>query len=371
MKVGIVTFYRVANYGAMLQAYALWHYLESRGHEVVFVQCPRCAPTRRPFLWCFVARSVSSARAKLRAHIRFPVTEFARMFPQTLRCRSWEDFCSVGRVCDAFVVGSDQMWNPRWCSSYLPFVMLDFAAEGKLRVAYAVSISEREWRPDQKVEEAIPLMCKFAAISVREESGAEIVRSLTGRADVQCRIDPALLFDGDFYRKFVFDVGGGAYVFRYLLDEWSDSTAEAEAVSIVCEKLATRRVLDDRTTKLGWKMPICRALGIEGKVSVETWLSRIAHSRFVVTNSFHGTVFAILFHRPFVSLLLKGDKVANMNERAISLLGKLGLSERAVYADDKEGIRKALEVDIDWAVVDMRIEHERSLSAEFLRGVGL
>ena len=77
----------------------------------------------------------------------------------------------------------------------------------------------------------------------------------------------------------------------------------------------------------------------------------VAASDFVFTNSFHGTVFAILFHRPFVSILLRG-RMSGMNERALSLLKKLGLESRAVYADDTAAIQAALATPIDWERVD-------------------
>ena len=92
-------------------------------------------------------------------------------------------------------------------------------------------------------------------------------------------------------------------------------------------------------------------LAITAKVSVPEWLAKIAASDFVFTNSFHGTVFAILFHRPFVSILLRG-RMSGMNERALSLLKKLGLESRAVYADDTAAIEAALASPIDWEKVD-------------------
>lgn len=95
----------------------------------------------------------------------------------------------------------------------------------------------------------------------------------------------------------------------------------------------------------------------------------VAASDFVFTNSFHGTVFAILFHRPFVSILLRGP-MSGMNECAISLLKKLGLESRAVYADDNEAIEKELSTPIDWVCVDERRDSAVVESKQFL-SVGL
>ena len=91
----------------------------------------------------------------------------------------------------------------------------------------------------------------------------------------------------------------------------------------------------------------------------------VATSDFVFTNSFHGTVFAILFHKPFVSLLLRGP-MSGMNERALSLLKKLGLENRAVYADDQLAIKAAVESKIDWQLVDDALISQRVKAIDFI-----
>ena len=77
MKIGIVTFWRVANYGAMLQAYALWKYLEVRGHEIVFIAHPHLAPRRLPLWQCFISRRLEGVRIKLKGSVRHLMTAFA------------------------------------------------------------------------------------------------------------------------------------------------------------------------------------------------------------------------------------------------------------------------------------------------------
>ena len=91
----------------------------------------------------------------------------------------------------------------------------------------------------------------------------------------------------------------------------------------------------------------------------------VATSDFVFTNSFHGTVFAILFHKPFVSLLLRGP-MSGMNERAFSLLKKLGLENRAVFADDPLAIKAAVESKIDWRLVDDALISQRVKAIDFI-----
>lgn len=372
MKIGIVTFYRAPNYGAMLQANSLRRFLEAMGHDVVFVSYPRVAARRLPLWRVFASRHLQGIRTKLTNYVRYPVTVFAASFPQTKRCRTMDELRQATADCDAFIVGSDQMWNPMWCSgAELPFVMLDFADVGKARIAYAPSFSSTEWREDQNAKLAGELLRKFTRISVREESGVAIAAKLSGRSDVVQMIDPTLLHSADFYRKIIADADveipkhNCPTIFRYMLDEWDDASASQKAFECVKGKLNLKETDSDRIPVRGLLAPLCKHLGVTAKVSVPEWLAKIAASDFVFTNSFHGTVFAILFHKPFVSLLLRGS-MSGMNERALSLLKKLGLENRAVYADDQAAIKAAVESKIDWRLVEQVISQERVAAADFI-----
>lgn len=371
MKIGIVTFFRVANYGAMLQANSFRRFLESMGHEVVFVSHPRLVASRPGFWRIWVSRHLLGIRNKFKNYVRHSITDFAASYPQTKFCRTMDEVREATADCDAFIVGSDQMWNPLWCSGVsLPLVMLDFAAEGKPRIAYAASFGTTVWREDQNAKLAGELLRKFAAISVREESGISLAHSLSGRDDVVCLLDPTLLHSADFYRKIIADAGvkipqhDQPTVFRYMLDEWDDEESSQRAFEFVKNKLNLVETDSDRIPVRGLLAPLCKLLGVTSKVSVPEWLAKIAASDFVFTNSFHGTVFAILFHRPFVSILLRGP-MSGMNERALSLLKKLGLESRAVYADDKEAIESALVTPIDWERVDAARDSLASDSRRF------
>ena len=358
MKIGIVTFFRVANYGAMLQANALRRFLESMGHEVVFIAHPRAVVSPMPLWRVFASRSIKGIRIKLKNYVRHSITDFAAPFPQTKFCRTMDEVRQATADCDAFIVGSDQMWNPLWCSgTCLPLVMLDFAPVGKLRIAYAASFGTTVWREDQNAKLAGELLRKFTKISVREESGVKLANALSGRADVVHLLDPTLLHSADFYRQIITEAGMAIQkhdqptVFRYMLDEWDDASASQKAFEFVKIRLNLDRSDSDRMPVRGLLAPLCKFLGVTAKVQVPVWLAKIAMSDFVFTNSFHGTVFAILFHRPFVSILLRGP-MSGMNERALSLLKRLGLQSRAVYADDTAAIESVLATTIDWQKVD-------------------
>ncbi len=373
MKVGIVTFYRVANYGAMLQAYALWKYLEGLGFEVIFIRHKRLAPPRLPLLQCLISRSLEGIRKKLKSYVRFHVTKFAESFPQTDRCKRVADIKSATADCDAFIVGSDQMWNPIWCArEYLPLVMLDFASDSQLRIAYSVSFGTKEWKNDQNAGYAGRLLSKFKAISVREQSGVELVRSLSGRCDARCLLDPTLLHTSGFYRRMGIlpaknrEDCTAPYICRYILDEWDDGAHVSSVFRVLKQMLGIDDVKTDRCSAVGPLGLLCRCLHVDSRVSVSKWIARIAYSDFVVTNSFHGVVFAVLFHRPFLSLLLP-DKYKGMNERLLSLLSILDLEYRAIYPDEIFKIDNILNKAIDWDGIDSTIQRERHATLKFFR----
>lgn len=373
MKIGIITFFRVANYGAMLQANALRRFLESMGHEVVFVSHPSLVAKRPEFWRIWVSRHLLGIRNKFKGYVRHPITDFAASFPQTKLCRKMDEVRQATADCDAFIVGSDQMWNPLWCSGKcLPLVMLDFAPEGKPRIAYAASFGTTIWREDQNAKLAGELLRKFAKISVREESGIKLANELSRRTDVVQMLDPTLLYSADFYRKIIADAGveipkhNRPTVFRYILDEWDDAPTSQKAFEFVKGKLNLKETDSDRIPVRGLLAPLCKHLGVTAKVSVPEWLAKIAASDFVFTNSFHGTVFAILFHRPFVSILLRGP-MSGMNERALSLLKKFGLESRAAYADDTAAIETALAAPIDWEKVKVARMASVEEAVAFLR----
>ena len=249
--------------------------------------------------------------------------------------------------------------------------MLDFADIGKPRIAYAASFGTKEWREDQEAARAGAFLRKFDKISVREESGVALVKALSGRTDAQCLLDPTLLQPADFYREVMARQQGARiedaspYIFRYMLEEFDDARPSQKAFDIVRSCVGISRIKTDRIPVSGVLGPLCRLLDVTAKILIPDWLSKIAHADFVFTNSFHGTVFAVLFHRPFVSLLLRG-KMSGMNERSLSLLAKLGLSERAVYADETEKIESVVNRPIQWEKVEERLKRLRNLTDAFL-----
>ena len=341
MKIGILTQPLHTNYGGLLQAFALQKYLRNMGHEALTVDY-----SRKPRAWLFPYRLARRCVAKfiLRRKIALFSKSLSpsagkntqRFVEENIRTtkKIWAparegDFSEYGF--DAFVVGSDQTWRPAY-SPYMPTFFLDCLGEDKKirRIAYASSFGKDEWEfTPEMTKVCAPLAKKFHAISVREDSGVELCRKYLG-VSAEHVIDPTMLLSKEEYceivtrdeeRGFLEKRSSGSHLFAYVLDE------EPEKKSLIAD-VATRLGLSVEEI-----MPKREALQ-SGKASyppVSAWLRGFRDAEFVVTDSFHGCVFSIIFNKPFIAIGNAGRGMSRFH----SLLKMFGLGNRLVLL--KEG----------------------------------
>ena len=367
-RIGIITIQKCDNFGADLQAYALGAKLRSMGYDAenidyLFYKHHRHqgGKLERPvlpisfknrikeFLFPIVAalkgmrnRSVAIERRK----------RFDEWFDANVKVsreyRSVRSLYDAPPKYDVYMVGSDQVWNPRLYSNIKPY-FLDFAPQRAKCVSYASSfgVSELSGPVFYLYKEWLK---KFSHIGLRETSGARIVKAMALDADVAHVLDPTLLLAEEEWAKVAVpphDVPTGKFLLLY------DLIASPETVA-----LAKRWALER-----GWQV-VRIADGIYGPGEF-LWL--FANAEAVVTNSFHGTVFSILFHKPFVTIPVSG-KMSGMNERVVSLLSMVGLRSRIISANDLEGCRNVAGSAIDWDEVDRRLDAERLSADVFFKG---
>lgn len=222
------------------------------------------------------------------------------------------DFSKVADEYDYFVTGSDQVWNPYFAD--LEKLFIKFAPGGK-RISYAASISCPEI-PQDKLQMFIDGINGMKAISVREQAGAELIEQLTGRK-VEVVADPTMLVAAEKWREIArkpsWLKGDEEILTTYFLgkrpDEIISRLADAQGLKVV-------NILDEHVFE-------------HYAVAPEEWLWLIDHAKLMYTDSFHGTVFSILFRRPFVVAERIGDGCVNkMTSRIDTLLGKFGLEAR-------------------------------------------
>lgn len=356
MKVGIVTFYKTTNYGAMLQAWSLISFLRLQGHSPYIVR-QRHGVLGRESLWkVFVPRRnihvIKSVCAKLGAYLSYRITEFANRFPMD----------NLQSDYDALIVGSDQMWNPRWVTKRPDapgIVFLDFAPKGCRRLAYAVSFAVSDWGDVMKPEMTRSLL-QFSAIGVREVSGKRIVDEAVGRDAAHVVVDPTLLWTKTFFDEIASALPGMRcpYLFSYHIAGNISREDERTLSRMTATTLGVGRWYDDKN----W------FAGVGVKVSVSEWIGRLKGASYVLTNSFHALVFAILYHRPFAVLLWERESIG-MNERIYTLLDLIGCRDKCFTFQDREQAVGCLKGQYDWTAIDRKISAARDESQRFLQEI--
>ena len=357
VNVGIMTLPFNVNYGGILQAAALYRFLQDNGFRPVMLDRARDQkPTKlvmRKLAENLPIADIKGYRSRAeRSRLHRPF--IAQSMPnRTKPLRSQQNLAdAVARhSLDAVIVGSDQVWRPEFHGDHSPLLYwLNFAnPQTTRRIAYAASFGKAEWeRPDLDTAIA-PLLRDFTAVSVREESGLAICEQHFGYDKASLVLDPTLLVDSAFYDDLTEDDASSDGVFlNYILSLANADTVALEGVGRALPGVTHTRFL--RLAKGG------------DDVTIPQWLGLFRRASHVFTDSFHGTVLSILAHRPFVALVNEFGGV----DRFTNLLKMLGLEDRLVRSVDPQQVQALLAQPIDYAAVDARLAELRLRSRNFL-----
>ena len=350
MKTGLITFHYAHHYGAQLQAYALTRSVRNIGAdcEIINYVLPHTEKSSRLFQGGFSSipknlHTLAFLSPLTRRSRRFHGFIDKHMNVGTKRYSCFQDLLNDPPQYDAYLCGSDQIWNPFIFENrkFDPSFFLSFAA-GKPLVSYAPSFGAASI-PDDMRGELAGYLSKFAHISAREKRGADIIKDVAG-LDVPVTLDPTLLLDGrDWIALARAPKQREPYTLCYFVsDPGRLSPLAAEMGRKVVQLAGTRR----------------RVKGADELVldaGPEEFLGLYQNADFVLTNSFHGAVFSILFNKPFICGAGGGEE--KRGSRIGNLLDTLGLSSR--FETDTS--------PIDYTEVNRRLEIERDKSLGFLK----
>ena len=372
MKILILTLPLGHNYGGMLQAYALQAHLREQGHEVETLdrrRPPRSAlPTRkagiRNTLRYFLGRIKNISTKKKRALMLQTLADFRdrhiRMSKRIDSEAKLRDYYLQHPV-DAVIVGSDQVWRPRYSPSLANF-FLDFLDDTQSagfpaarRISYAASFGVDDWEfSPAQTDTCRSLAQNFDAISVREESAQAMCREHLG-VDAEWVVDPTLLLAAAAYEKLMPAVTSPHKdkILTYVLDPAEDKQAIVGKVAAVL-KTDLFSVKPQRTPT---EVTASRSKQSQYP-GVDEWLQGFRDASFVVTDSFHGCVFSIIFNKPFVAV---GNSKRGLS-RFHSLLKLFGLENRLVTTTE-EVTPELITVAIDWNSVN-RIRQTKAQEAQ-------
>ena len=339
MKIGILTFHKTDNYGAMLQMYCLYSFLKIAGYDVQLIDHDLARNTHKECgpIWKkmkrFIVRTVTFLRRKKRKRV---FEEFLDRFELT---KSWNHF-------DLVVVGSDQVWNLRLTNKDLFFLGKGISCK---LVSYAASCGNVSSVSDDERMLYQKYLPAFSAISVREESALRFLNPILN-CEVKKTLDPTLLVNREILEKIRINVKRPPkFILAY--------DCLSPSVNLFVKKIA--RQLNAEIVYLSLSVKTCKKRYDYQAASVGEFLGYFAAAECVVTTSFHGCAISIAYQRNFYALNFNSE----MCSRSRELLESLGLERRFVDVDEDINY-----TPVDYTESNRKLEILREQSRAFLLG---
>lgn len=364
MKIGILTLPLRTNYGGILQAYAMQTILKRMGHETYVIVESEKSIVR------WILNKIDTILIKYKDI--FFVSSFIKKFRKTLfleinsrsfikkhihtKCMDFSLNSPNTSKLDAIVVGSDQVWRPKYVQGRgVSTMYLDFATRWNiLRISYAASLGTDVWEYSPVEEEVCRhLIKKFKVVSVREQSSVKLLKIHFG-VDASFVLDPTMLLEPDDYLSLCNGYGNHkGNLLCYVIDQ-SEQSAEmirmAKETTEMVPFVVNSKYEDFTASYLERIQP-----------PIENWITGFAEAQMVITDSFHACVFSILFNKPFWVVENKKRGIARIK----SLLETFSLGNRILSADSLH-IMDWYQ-PIDWKSVNHMRESLKQESLQYLR----
>lgn len=344
-KIGIITIHSDLNYGAFLQAFALTTFLNNNSYYTRIIDYRKIPNSPRIYKF---PKNIIYKIYNLPRLSRY--RRFIAPLLSNERYNSLEELQSFNEEFDILISGSDQIWNPvcGGLNRINPAYFLAFASKDKYKkISYGSSVGSYIYDENEK-KQVRKWLNEYSHISTRESSGAIQLESIINKP-VKVVLDPTLLLNKDGWLQYASSVKiKSNYVLVYYIDELDEVVSYAR---IIADKLGLKVALitnmAKRHSKVDINIPHCGPAQF-------LWL--FANATYIVTNSFHGTAFAVNFNKDFVSIIKR-----NSPQRAQTLLKNVGLYERLLTnIDELDNI--PLNVDFKEANIKLDILRNDSIS---------
>ena len=326
-KIGLLTFHTPDNYGAVYQAFALQHYISKELAENIEI-IDFCTPKHLKAYSIFKKKSNNPIKDLL--HRLITATKYLqlkkkkRLFEQfrknylklsKKRYKSEDEFLAHTDMYDTYIVGSDQVFNPR--NEYLKAYYLAFEKRGKRKIAYAPSFGISNFN-DEITARILPYLKDFDSLSCREKQGAEYLSRIMGE-DVPAVVDPVFLIDKEAWEKvavtpqekekyiFVYDLCGGEKLISI-----AKSIAKQKNLKVIC---ATGRIINNY-----------KGVDTRFDIGPAEMLGYINNAEYVVTDSFHGTSLSLVMQKKVITYIA----LPHAASRITSITEFLGTSNQVV-----------------------------------------
>lgn len=360
MKVDVITRHAITNYGSLLQSLATQTVIEELGHE-----CEIIDYIRKDESYYEHEKTLLKSKPKWNNNIVLKLAYLALRQPESIlagkkfekqresylhlsrRYDSRESIKADAPIADVYMTGSDQVWGPTEDGTYDENYCLSFV-EGTKKIAYAASFGRTEMT--EKVKDYFKKnLSDYSHIAVREDSAVSILKDFN--IDAEQVLDPTLLFEKDFWLSYTKEVDCGKYILVYQLHndkklgEYAEKVAKEKGMKLIRISASFHQI--SRQGKFVWCPTIAEFLGY------------VKNAELMITDSFHGTAFAINFNTPFVEVL-PNNKTGTRN---MSILALTGLSDRILSDENADVANK----ETDFTFANRILREKRLESREILR----
>jgi len=355
MKIGILTLPLHHNYGGILQAYALQTFLKNQGHEVFLIRRTMPAPKRSlktQFSKWISKIIVERNPRKFTEDNLHPRTDF-------LNSNKELEDSVIKHKLNALIVGSDQVWRLEYSDAIALNFFFDFLDNTSIKkISYAASFGLDNWsHPVDITKKIAGLLHKFDAVSVREDSAVTICKDIFDVSAVHM-IDPTLLLEKDEYISLISptELTKDKSLIVYIIDESADKTK-------VIDKVAARKRLVTKSINAKLKFSQKNFSKIVECIypTISFWLSGFRDADFIVTDSFHGVAFSLIFNKPFIAIGNKDRGLARFQ----SILKIFNLQNRLIF-QFSELTDDLIDSEIDFLSINEIIQEQRSKATEFI-----
>lgn len=354
MRIGILTQPLGQNYGGILQNFALQIVLKRMGHDPITLRVGKRTVLRWLFSCCKSIIRLLACKGwavyESPVHMNHRLSGMERFIKKHMNVTPTCFWYSARLVrknkIELLLVGSDQTWRPNY-NLHIEDLYLGFAGSLNIPgVAYATSFGTSGWEYDK--EQTIKcgeLIKRFRAVSVREKSGMELCHKYLNYDNAEWVLDPTLLLSREDYEAVCSNIPQQVpFLFAYILDT-------TEEKKMLCKRLAQQKKLPLYFVSAGE--------GLQATDSPERWLASFRDAAFVVTDSFHGTVFSLIFHCDFITLY----NAERGNTRFDSLVKQFGISQRIT---NNHFISIDNLLPVDWNILDKQWMEWKEKSLNFL-----
>lgn len=354
MRASIITMTSTYNYGATLQAFALQEFVKKLGVDCNLIDHMSAPEKHRKIkLLNFSKKNLRMLPYKFalqRGYRRFE-DFYDKNMNMSRRYESMDALKTAPPSSDVFISGSDQVWNPR--DPKIDRFLLDFVPDDKLKISYAASMGDPSL-PEEVKKKYVRALERFDSISVREAEAQSMIAPLTDK-EVHIHCDPAFLLSAEEWRKYESPVKGlepGSYILCYMIhmppwyDSWIKDIKKKTGKKIVFVGLnGVRKITCDKFVR-------------DAGPGEFLWL--IDHADTVISSSFHGNVFSLIFGKTLIST---PDK--KRPDRIKNLLRRFGQNHREMYDATVDYCTAAVDHD----AIEEIAKEERERSKQYLKSI--